>query len=229
MNARLDGPTARRWVTLALTALASARPRIDALNVFPVADADTGTNVVLTLSAGARSAQDLPEDAPLREKERLLASPDSPYGRCVYRCGNDVCDHQVVNILFENGVTATFNLSAFTNRMARTMKIMCEDGEIRVSEHENRIEVIRFGSNAQEAEQMQVITPPRADGGHSGGDAGLMNDFFSMLKSGEGNLETQIARSVESHYMAAAAERSRLEGQVIDMAAYRRGLREAAK
>lgn len=163
------------------------------------------------------------------EEGLLKAMREGPYGRCVYRCGNDVCDHQVVNILFENGVTATFNLSAFTNRMARTMKIMCEDGEIRVSEHENRIEVIRFGSNAQEAEQMQVITPPRADGGHSGGDAGLMNDFFSMLKSGEGNLETQIARSVESHYMAAAAERSRLEGQVIDMAAYRRGLREAAK
>ena len=73
MNARLDGPTARRWVTLALTALASARPRIDALNVFPVADADTGTNVVLTLSAGARSAQDLPEDAPLGDLSRALA------------------------------------------------------------------------------------------------------------------------------------------------------------
>lgn len=126
---------------------------------------------------------------------------------------------QVVNILFENGVTATFNLSAFTNRMARTMKIMCEDGEIRVSEHEK----------PHRSHPLPDQTPgSRADAGDNtaqsgrrafGGDAGLMNDFFSMLKSGEGNLETQIARSVESHYMAAAAERSRLEGQVIDMAA----------
>ena len=83
MNARLDGPTARRWVTLALTALASARPRIDALNVFPVADADTGTNVVLTLSAGARSAQDLPEAVQLAKEALagegvLLLSPGAP-------------------------------------------------------------------------------------------------------------------------------------------------------
>lgn len=73
MNARLDGPTARRWLSLALSALASARPRIDALNVFPVADSDTGTNVVLTLSAGARAAQDLDDDATLGELSRSLA------------------------------------------------------------------------------------------------------------------------------------------------------------
>lgn len=163
------------------------------------------------------------------EEGLLSAMREGPYGRCVWRCGNDVCDHQVASILFENGVTATFNLSAFTNRMTRTMKIMCEDGEIRANEHENRIEVIRFGSNAQQPEQMRVISPPGAEGGHSGGDAGLMNDFFIMLKNEKGDLETQITRSVESHYMAAAAERSRLEGKAIDMAAYRRALQEAAR
>ena len=48
----------------------------------------------------------------------------SPYGRCVYRCDNDVCDNQVTLIQFKNGVTVTFNLSAFTNKMSRTLKIM---------------------------------------------------------------------------------------------------------
>lgn len=72
MNA-IDAPTARRWLSLALTALASARPRIDALNVFPVADSDTGTNVVLTLSAGARAAQELDETATLGELTQAVA------------------------------------------------------------------------------------------------------------------------------------------------------------
>ena len=53
-----------------------------------------------------------------------------PYGRCVYHCDNDVCDHQVSILRFTNGVTATFNLSGFTNKMTRTLKIMGEDGAL---------------------------------------------------------------------------------------------------
>lgn len=160
------------------------------------------------------------------EEGLLEAIRTGPYGRCVYRNDNDVCDHQVTNILFENGVTATFNLSAFTNTMSRTMKLMCADGEIRVSEQENRIEVIRFAPNSRAPADIRLMVPPRADSGHSGGDAGLMNDFFLMLKSSDCQLETLISRSVESHYMAAAAEEARLSGQVVDLDAYRQGLGE---
>jgi len=47
------------WVHGARTGLADARRRIDAVNVFPVADADTGTNAWLTLEGGARAVDDL--------------------------------------------------------------------------------------------------------------------------------------------------------------------------
>ncbi|GGK62741.1 DAK2 domain-containing protein [Ornithinimicrobium pekingense] len=45
----LDLVTARRWAVTARVMLAGAREQIDALNVFPVADGDTGTNMYLTM------------------------------------------------------------------------------------------------------------------------------------------------------------------------------------
>src|SRR6201999_4465110 len=44
-----------RFVDVAVDALAEAREEIDALNVYPVPDGDTGTNMYLTMSA-ARDA-----------------------------------------------------------------------------------------------------------------------------------------------------------------------------
>ncbi|WP_035857149.1 DAK2 domain-containing protein [Cryptosporangium arvum] len=51
MRDRLDAESVRRWFVGTLAALRRRQPEIDALNVFPVADSDTGTNLVLTLQA----------------------------------------------------------------------------------------------------------------------------------------------------------------------------------
>ena len=53
--ATFDLPTVLRFAELAVTALGEAREEIDALNVYPVPDGDTGTNLFLTLEA-ARTA-----------------------------------------------------------------------------------------------------------------------------------------------------------------------------
>ena len=45
----------RVWCGLALDALGRAREEIDAINVYPVADGDTGTNLYLTLESAARA------------------------------------------------------------------------------------------------------------------------------------------------------------------------------
>ncbi|MGA5759196.1 DAK2 domain-containing protein [Nonomuraea bangladeshensis] len=58
----LDPPAVRRWARLAADALGRARTDIDALNVFPVADGDTGTNLHLTLLSAAEAVESLPDD-----------------------------------------------------------------------------------------------------------------------------------------------------------------------
>ncbi|MEV6208094.1 DAK2 domain-containing protein [Kitasatospora sp. NPDC051914] len=53
----LDATAVRTWCRLALTALGQAREEIDALNVYPVPDGDTGTNLYLTVEAAVEAAE----------------------------------------------------------------------------------------------------------------------------------------------------------------------------
>ncbi|GAA3425203.1 DAK2 domain-containing protein [Streptosporangium sandarakinum] len=59
----LDAPAVRRWSRLAAETLGRARREIDALNVFPVPDGDTGTNLHLTMLSAAEALDGLPADA----------------------------------------------------------------------------------------------------------------------------------------------------------------------
>ena len=129
--------------------------------------------------AGSWPATILSQDQ--SEEGILKAIETGPYGRCVYRCDNDVCDNQVTLIEFKNGVTVSFNLSGFTNKMCRTIKIMCENGEIRGDDSTNVIEITRFTSNAVNQYEQKVIHPGIVEGAHGGGDTGLMNDFMDMM------------------------------------------------
>lgn len=147
----------------------------------------------------------------------LKAIETGPYGRCVYQCDNDVCDNQVTLIEFKNGVTVSFNLSGFTNKMSRTIKIMCENGEIRGDDSTNVIEITRFSSNAVNQYEQKVIHPGIIEGAHGGGDVGLMKDFMDLLKGKGGISKSSIDQSVESHIMAYAAEESRISGTTIDL------------
>ncbi|WP_416979473.1 DAK2 domain-containing protein [Streptomyces sp. T028] len=52
-----DALAVRTWCSLALTALGRAREEIDAINVYPVADGDTGTNLYLTVESAATAVE----------------------------------------------------------------------------------------------------------------------------------------------------------------------------
>ncbi|MFR9795781.1 DAK2 domain-containing protein [Streptomyces sp. MS06] len=52
-----DALAVRTWCGLALDALGRAREEIDAINVYPVADGDTGTNLYLTLESASAAVE----------------------------------------------------------------------------------------------------------------------------------------------------------------------------
>jgi DAK2 domain fusion protein YloV len=79
----LDGDTVRRWCRLSVAALAQTRAAIDALNVFPVPDADTGTNLHITLMSAAGAVESLAPGAGADE-----VWPAAARGALLGACGN---------------------------------------------------------------------------------------------------------------------------------------------
>lgn len=61
----LDAAATRRWAAASLAALGRAREEIDALNVYPVPDGDTGTNLYLTVEAACEAAFSLHDGSDL--------------------------------------------------------------------------------------------------------------------------------------------------------------------
>lgn len=52
-----DALAVRTWCGLALEKLGRAREEIDAINVYPVADGDTGTNLYLTVESAVAAVE----------------------------------------------------------------------------------------------------------------------------------------------------------------------------
>ncbi|MBE6757740.1 MAG: Gfo/Idh/MocA family oxidoreductase [Ruminococcaceae bacterium] len=138
------------------------------------------------------------------DREAIIeALKTNPYGRCVYRCDNDVCDHQVVSMEFENGVTAMFTVSAFSLENNRTLKLMGTKGEIGGCMETGEIVVKSFRDMS---EVKYVVTHDGTK--HCGGDGGLMDEFARAVydESGATRVDPWM---FEAHKIVFAAEEAR--------------------
>lgn len=158
------------------------------------------------------------------EDALMEALKTGPYGRCVYRCDNNVCDHMSMILEFDSGVTATFSLTAQTSACHRNIHIMCEDGEIIADDETKQIVVRKHVSSQADTFTERIINVRTNGSGHGGGDAGILKDFTVCLTANTADSRSSISRSVESHLMAGAIEEARLTGKVVDMAKYRKSL-----
>lgn len=162
----------------------------------------------------------------LEQTEEALkeALRNGPYGRCVYKCDNNVCDHMSVALEFEDGITATFSLTAQTSNIHRNIHIMCEHGEIEADDLDGTIIVTHFRRNSAEIPIRRTITLGSRLDGHGGGDEAIMADFTAGLQKDSKCSRSAISHSVESHLMACAIEKARLTGQVVELEQYRKSL-----
>ncbi len=148
----------------------------------------------------------------LTEEGVEQALRDGPYGRCVYRCDNDVVDHQVVAMEFEGGVTATFTMTGFTEAAHRRTQVFGTRG--RIDGDGERISVLDFVTGRTEVLDV-TSSGPDAGSGHGGGDAGLVDAFVTAVATGNpGVIRSGPAETLETHLTVFAAERARRDGTV---------------
>lgn len=135
----------------------------------------------------------------------------SQYDRCVYRCDNDVVDHQVSIFRFAKNITACHTMTAFSKEIYRDIKIHGTKAELVGVMEKLWLEVRVFGG--------ETITYDFSDmavsGNHGGGDKGLMHGLYLERNGVPAVGMTYLDVSIDSHRMAFGAERSRKTGERI--------------
>jgi predicted dehydrogenase len=154
---------------------------------------------------------------PHTEKEAFeQALKDGPYGRCVYLCDNDVVDHQVVNFQFEQGKSASFTMTAFSEYAERKTRIFGTHGQI---EGDGKtIKVLNFITGEETEHLVEAVESNTVMSGHGGGDYYLIQKFIAAVANNDASLVLSGSKeSLETHLAVFAAEQSRLEKKVVDI------------
>ena len=131
----------------------------------------------------------------------------SPYGRCVYACGNDSVDHQTVLMEYDGGLTIILEMESYSQQRTRITHFYGTRGEIIADE--TKIEILPFLG-----ESTTII--PQQNGHHGGGDREIMTEFVKMVREAKPEDYTKILEAaLESHRIAFLAEASRYSGQTM--------------
>ncbi|CAM3900892.1 Gfo/Idh/MocA family protein [Kibdelosporangium persicum] len=143
----------------------------------------------------------------------MKALREGPYGRCVYSCDNDVVDHQVVNIEYSGGVTASFTMTAFAPGTHRKTRIFGTRGSIEGDGETIAVHDFLTGPDVVDVGEVGGST---AADGHGGGDQGIVDAFVEAVRTGDrGLILTDGRESLDSHRLVWAAERARRTGTVV--------------
>lgn len=153
------------------------------------------------------------------DEEVIEGLRNTNFGACVYYANNNVVDHQVVNMEFEGGATASLTMNGF-NKGGRYIRIFGTKGELYANASDTEITIFSFDSR----ETKKIIvekTEESIAGGHGGGDYGIVVELYDYLSgSYEGYCAANIDTSVKNHMIGFAAEKARHDDTVEDIAEY---------
>lgn len=151
----------------------------------------------------------------LSHEGRIEALKNSNYGKCVYKSDNDQLDVQSLLLKYKNGISAHFTLTAFSEEMTRKINIFGTHGEIIGNLDKGIIEVRPFLSDNQTIEI-------EYKGGHAGGDEKLIDAFEQFLYKEQKGNKSNLTSALESHFVALAAEKSRVNKNTVNLEKFRR-------
>lgn len=159
------------------------------------------------------------ESRGLTDENKLEWLRVGPFGRCVWRCDNDVVDHQTVIAEFEDGCTASHNLTSGTAFPCRAIHLIGTNGELQGVMEEGAYVIRHFDTTVQHGCSEERVELDVSGDMHGGGDLRLVEDFVRMLRGEEPSISTtNLEDSIQGHLMGFAADRSRMEGHVIEVA-----------
>lgn len=155
------------------------------------------------------------------EEERREHFLKSQYSRCVFKCGNNVVDHQTVNMLFEDDITVTFTMAAF-NKGGRSTRVMGTKGELFFEDDLASARFFNFDTRSyEELPTNESMVDASINGGHGGGDTGIVAVLHEYINDEiEKKHVSEIGISIENHMLVFAAEESRLTNTVVDIKEY---------
>lgn len=144
---------------------------------------------------------------PLLPENILPDLEGTQYDRCVFKCDNDVVDHEVTIMRFEKGKTACHTMTAFSKEIYRDLKVHGTKAELVGVIENNEMEIRYFGG---ETEKIKIDISSANVGGHMGGDFFMMSSLYKALNGEPAEGITYLDVSIESHLMSFMAEESRL-------------------
>jgi hypothetical protein len=144
--------------------------------------------------------------------ERRRALETGPYGRCVWRCDNDVCDNQMVTVQFESGIHATLGIYALTADNTRRVSVLLDDAEITGDLHRGLLTISPLTGRKDDIVTEDIPLPPAEDL-HGGGDTALLRTLHEHLTTGaHRHVMSSLESSLSSHVLAFLADESRRKG-----------------
>ncbi|WP_204282073.1 Gfo/Idh/MocA family protein [Pontibacter burrus] len=160
---------------------------------------------------------DLPADKSKHSEVIMERLKTTNYGRCVYRMENDQPDHYVTTIQFDDSVTASFSMEAFTSYARRRTRIMGAMGDMVGDMNELVVTDFRTGKELKLVPRAEDVDGYK-NSGHGGGDWLLVRDFVQAVSQQNPALLTStIDESIESHIMGFMAEESRKRNKMMEI------------
>lgn len=153
---------------------------------------------------------------PTEEQRRESLKTTNNFGRCIFKCNNDLYDHQSTQIQFKNGATATFNLSGLTPKETRTIHIAGTRGEIFGSMQAGYFTIRRILPNWKHEEE--IVELSMKGHGYGSGDQPIVEDFVKLCTGQETSEScTTFEDSMFGHLICFAADQSVQTGQTIQL------------